>query len=223
MDISRRFRPERAKQRRKLHCRDEFLFPSCILFVVVADVPLVRTGFVRGNARLTSSSLATWVMIDDKSISFDVLFMMERARERARARVENTCVQMEEIDKKEEDDDDDELTVARRMIKEDLIKRHKIFQQKLIDDNQEIYIWKKIFSVVVTIYKEEQHITLTHWKRVEKRSNFILNTRTSLANYFINVCLNLMNDVIPSMIDVRIPSSFPVNSRIDPSDLYRHN
>ena len=55
-------------------------------------------------------------------------------------RVENACVQMEEIDKKEEDDDDDELTVARRMIKEDLIKRHKIFQQKLIDDNQEIYI-----------------------------------------------------------------------------------
>lgn len=56
-----------------------FLVRNHILFVVA--FPLVSTGFVNGNARLASSSLETWVMIDDKSISFDVLLMMARERD----------------------------------------------------------------------------------------------------------------------------------------------
>ncbi len=48
-----------------------------ILFVI-EDVPLVITVPVNGIDRLISSSFDTWVIIDDKSISFDVLLIVKR-------------------------------------------------------------------------------------------------------------------------------------------------
>ena len=47
-----------------------------ILFVTGA-VGLVITVPVKGIVRLGSSSFDTWVITDDKSISFDVLFMIQ--------------------------------------------------------------------------------------------------------------------------------------------------
>ena len=53
-----------------------------LLFVplAVGDVPETTAVFVNGIGRLLSFSLATWVIIDEKSASFDVLLIVTRKR-----------------------------------------------------------------------------------------------------------------------------------------------